>query len=105
MGPLLTNELAWTEERLDNALLRLESLVRECHGLLSQTRVLAGLPPLDAVDHLLHRLGDEAPVDDFEAGRRRDRRLLPRGEPAACRRRPAVTAYSGRPRASRTSAN
>ena len=80
------DDLARTEERLDNALLRLESLLRECHGLLAQTRVLAGLPPLDAVDHLLHRLGDEAPVDDFEAGRRRDRRLLPRGEPPVGRR-------------------
>ena len=80
------DDLARTEERLDNALLRLETVLRECHRLLAQTRVLAGLPALDAVDHLLHRLGDEAPVDDFEAGRRRDRRLLPRGETPAGRR-------------------
>ena len=74
------DDLERTEQHLDDALLRLEALVRECQGLLMQTRVLAGLPPLDAVDHLLQRLGDEAPVDDFEAGRRRDRRLRPRAQ-------------------------
>jgi hypothetical protein len=73
-------DLARTQAQLDDALARLEALVRECQGLFARTRVLAGLPPLDAVDHLLQRLGDEGPVDDFEAGRRRDRRLLPRHE-------------------------
>ena len=71
-------DLAQTQAQLDDALARLEALVRECQGLFARTRVLAGLPPLDAVDHLLQRLGDEAPVDDFEAGRRRDRRRVPR---------------------------
>lgn len=75
------DELARTQQHLDEALNRLEALVRECQALFARTRVLAGLPPLDAVDHLLQRLGDEGPVDDFEAGRRRDRRLRPRNEP------------------------
>jgi len=81
-----TDDLARTQEQLDNALLRLEALVRECQSLMARTRLLAGLPPLDAVDHLLQRLGDEAPVDDFEAGRRRDRRLRPRPDAGSASR-------------------
>jgi hypothetical protein len=61
----------------DKTLAELAAIVREWQALLD-TSDPASLPPDDAVDSLLQHLGDSGPVDDFEAGRRRERRRYPR---------------------------
>jgi hypothetical protein len=64
---------------LDAATLaELASIVREWQAVFDRAGDAPSLPADDAVDHLLQHLGDSAPVDDFEAGRRRDRRRHPR---------------------------
>jgi hypothetical protein len=62
----------------DETLAELMAIVREWQWLLDGAGAAPGQPSDDAVDHLLQHLGDDAPVDDFEAGRRRDRRRYPR---------------------------
>ena len=65
--------------RLDeNTRAELVALVREWQALLGSAHPGTALPADDAVNRLLHSLGDDAPVDDFEAGRRRERRRYPR---------------------------
>ena len=65
--------------RLDEkTLAELAALVREWQALIGSPADVTALPADDAVDHLLQHLGDRDPVDDFEAGRRRDRRRYPR---------------------------
>ena len=65
--------------RLDEkTLAELAAIVREWQALFDSAANAAALPADDAVDHLLQQLGDSDPVDDFEAGRRRDRRRYPR---------------------------
>jgi hypothetical protein len=62
----------------DATLAELVAIVRHWRELLGDADTAAALPARDAVDQLLNHLGDDAPVDDFEAGRCRDRRRLPR---------------------------
>ena len=57
---------------------QLESLASRYEGLLGDMRQPVEQRAPHAVEELLHQLGDEAPVDDFEAGRRRDRRRVHR---------------------------
>jgi len=71
-------DIVQKQRQLEDALERLESLALEYEGLLGSARLPDDRFSSHAVDDLLQRLGDEAPVDDFEAGRRRDRRRVPR---------------------------
>jgi len=65
--------------RLDeNTRAELVALVREWQALLGRGNAGTALPADDAVNRLLQSLGDDAPVDDFEAGKRRERRRYPR---------------------------
>jgi hypothetical protein len=62
----------------EKTLAELAAIVREWQAVFDSAADASSLPAEDAVDHLLQHLGDSAPVDDFEAGRRRERRRFPR---------------------------